>query len=133
MARTFLGYASEYSADQVQQCRVRRYQKRKLRVNFNGLLPKGEQLDQIIWDTDGPWVTRMSDAAPSPDGRTAELVVRFNYWGTCSIRCQVLSSGGDVYNYQFFFRVTNSPIMPADTYDAPTGPFRVVWDRPEPT
>lgn len=126
--RLLNGFASFTSADQVQPVRVRRYQKRKIQVSFNGTMEKGDQIAQVVWDTDGPWVVRMSDPGVSADKRTATLMAEFNYPGLCSVRCQVTTESGDTANYEYRVRVTNAPIMPLDSYAPATGPFRLVYD-----
>lgn len=128
MSRLFTGYASDYSADQVQPRRVRRFQQRQLKVNFNAVLAKGETIAQIIWDTNAPWSTIMSNPSDADSGKAAVLTVKYNYQGMSWVRCQITGTAGTVFTYMFSFMVANAPLMPADTYLSAYGPYRLVWN-----
>ena len=123
MSRLFKGYASNYRADQTQACKVRRKQKRTLRVDFNAAIPTDRTLASVTWECDAPWITFLSNAAI--DGREVAVDVEFNFAGFANIKATATDSAGEELNYEFQFTVTDAPIYPSATYSTTSGPYSI--------
>lgn len=124
MSRLVKGYASDYTANQLQVRRVRRFQERTLVVDWNGALPVGESIGEVIWDCTSPWVTFLSSPAIAEDGRSVSVSVKFNFSGIGHVKATVAAESGTL-NYEFRFAVSDAPLYPSATYETFNGPFRV--------
>ena len=123
MARTFNGYASAYSANQVQPCRVRRSQVRTVTVDFNGTLSDGDLIESVTWECTSPWITLMSDAAVADNQKSVSVLITFNYAGCGSVKATATLNDSSKLNYEFDFTVLDCPIYPSATYDSASGPY----------
>lgn len=122
MARLFTGYASAYSANQVQPVRVRRYQVRTLAVDFRAVLDSGESVASVTWECTHPESTSLG--APEIDSPRVTVPVTFNFPGFGNVKATVTTSDGNVFGYEFAFDVLDAPMYPTATYPA-AGPYSV--------
>lgn len=123
MSRLFKGYASDYSANQVQPHRVRRFQKRTLIADFNGAMEPSKTITSATWETTHPECTFMSGAAIATDDRSTSVVVSFNFGGFSQIKVTVTLNDNSQLNYEFHFDVMDAPLYPSATYLTANGPF----------
>lgn len=130
MARTFKGYASAYSANQMQPRRVRRFRKAPLVVDFNGAMDVGRTIESVTWECTSPWVTLISTPAVSVDQRSVSCVVQFNYGGFGWIKATVTLDDASQQNYEFEFDVMDVPMYPSATYNSANGPYSVTASAP---
>jgi len=126
MSRLLKGYASNYGAAQVQTLRVRRYQRRTLRVDFRGALEPDELITEVRWDATSPWATAIHDAAVEVDQKGVKVGVNFNFAGWGGIKATVQTNLGNVLNYEFHITVKDAPLYPAAVYDLANGPFYLI-------
>lgn len=130
MSRLLKGYASNYGAAQVQNLRVRRYQQRTLKVDFNGTLEDGELITEVRWDATSPWATAIHDAAVESGQKSVKVGVNFNFAGWGAIKATVETNQGNTLNYEFFITVKDAPLYPAAVYDLANGPFYLIAQAP---
>lgn len=125
MSRAFKGYASNYRADQVQTCRVRRTQKRTVVVDFAAMLPGNAAIGSVTFECNAPWITVLSNAAINVEGnaKEASVVVEFNYAGRGNVKATATFIDGSKANYEFAFTVADAPMYPSATYSAAAGPY----------
>lgn len=122
MASTFKGYASAYSANQLQPRRVRRSQNRVITVDFTAAL-NGALVESVTWECTSPWITVMSDAAVSAGQKSATVTVEFNYGGCGWLKATATLDDGSTINYEFEFTVTDCPMYPSAQYSSASGPY----------
>ncbi len=122
MNRNFTGYASAYTANQLQPILVRRRQKRTVTVDWNGVLD-GQTIASVRWDCNNPGVTTMS--GPTIDGSKTALSVDFNYWGLGWLRATMVDSAGSQYVYEFEASVRGAPLYRDDIVSPAQGPYSV--------
>jgi hypothetical protein len=130
VARTFKGYASKHSANQVQPCRVRRSQVRTVTVDFNGALETSELIESVTWECTSPWITLLSDAAVADNQKSVSVVITFNYGGCGAVKATATLSDGSKLNYEFGFAVSDCPLYPSSTYDSASGPYSLTAVAP---
>lgn len=130
MARTFRGYASAYSASQVQTLKARRSQQRTLVVDFNGAIDPDRTIESVLWECTSPWITYMTDAAVSTDQKSVTVSVLFNYSGFGDIKATVTLDDASQQNYEFTFTVTDAPMYPSATYSSANGPYSLTATAP---
>lgn len=123
VSRLFKGYASAYSARQVQPLRVRRFQVRHLVADFNGSIPKDSVIESVVWECTSPWATYISDASIAADQKSAAVKVTFNFAGWGAIKATVTVDDGSVEDYEFYYTVQDSPLYPSATYNTANGPY----------
>lgn len=123
MSRLLTGYASAYSADQLQTARVRRYQVRPLRVDFRAVLA-GDTITAVTWETTHPESTYLDAPTIAAAGQSVAVNVRFNFPGFSNVKATVTTSGGQTLGYEFAFDVIDAPMYPTATYPA-AGPYSV--------
>lgn len=125
MARTFKGYASAYSAAQVQPLKLRRFQQRTLVADFNGAIDPARTIDSVTWECTSPWVTYMTNPDVSADQRSASVDVAFNFSGLGAIKATVTLDDASQQNYEFQFAVQDAPMYPTAVYSSANGPYSV--------
>lgn len=126
-SRLFRGYATQYlSASQVQQLRVRRFQKRTLVVDFNGAIQPCDDIQEVRWDCTSPWATFISDPEISDDGKSVSLHVEFNFAGWGAIKATVTTDAGETLGYEFFFTIKDAPLYPSAQYNLANGPYFLI-------
>lgn len=130
MSRLLKGYASDYAAAQVQNLRVRRYQERQLKVDFNGALARDELITEVRWDATSPWATAMHDAEVEESQKGVRVGVSFNFAGWGAIKATIQTDQGNVLNYEFFITVKDAPLYPSAVYNLANGPFYLVASAP---
>lgn len=123
MSRLFTGYASAYSADQLQTARVRRYQVRTLRVDFRAVLA-GDSVASVTWECTHPETTSLGAATIAADGQSVTVPVTFNFPGFANVKATATTDDGQVLGYEFAFDVIDAPMYPTATYPA-AGPYSV--------
>lgn len=125
MSRLFKGYASNYRANQTQAAQVRRTQTRTIVVDFYGAMTPGDTVASVTWECTSPWITTLSNADVSADGRAVSVECLFNFSGYGCVKATATTVAGDVLNYEFEFTVTDAPLYPSATYSQTQGPFSV--------
>lgn len=121
--RTTRAYVSGYSLDRVQVVRAVRTQRRCLVADFNGAIDKNRQIVRVTWRCTAPWITILSDAAISSDGRKAQVTATLGNCGFGHVKCSVELDNGEIYLQMFEVRVVDAPYF-AEPYQAP-GPYEL--------
>lgn len=125
LGRVTRNVVSGYTLSRPTVTRVRRMAKRCVVANFNGALTKGRTIVAVRWETTSPWAIFMENARIISGQRQSAVDVTFNFAGWGGVLCTATLDNGEVYNAEFSFTVTDSPLYPTATYPNTNGPFRL--------
>lgn len=118
MGRTTTAYMSGYNRSRVHQCALYAQEVRLLGADLNGVMPVGETVAIVRWDTWNTDVVVLGAGAIEADGRSVSVDMKAQCAGRGTVRCVVTTSGGGKYVQMYSVRALPAPVYAGDTWIA---------------
>lgn len=100
---------SAYDRGKVSSTRLFPREVRRLNVDFNGLLAKGELIQSASFEMEVACSVAMADPQIADSQRSASVQITAAYRGSVLIRCQVTTNSGNTYNQLSMIQVLSGP------------------------
>ena len=123
IGRVSNAYASAHDRTRVHATRLYPREQRRLVTNFNGLMPEGELIESAQWDMVVASSVNMSDPQIADDQRSVSCLIQACYRGVITIRCQVTTDVGNIYNMLHKVSVYSGPWFGDE--NTATGPIQI--------
>ena len=119
---------SAYQRNRVQVSNLFSYETRTLNANLNGIIPKGAQIVDALWQTWNGSNVIMSNPQASSDQRSASIKIMAQIGGFAIIKGSFTTDSGDVYVQQFRVNIQWAPVYYPGSWVI--GPQQVQWTAP---